>query len=238
MSARSIRISEFRNNRGIVTGLLSATSTLSRCVIVLACLIGLMSAAPALNAEPFFAGPKVCKECHEAEYDIWKGTQHFTAYKKAHKNPKAKAISKAAGGGKSMKKNKTCQLCHYTLVSKKAGAKAKVKAGPSCESCHGPSSDWRAIHNEDSIPHDDRHQQAREAGMILPFMHYEIAANCMSCHGLANPDLPGDTLAAMLDAGHPINTDFELVRYSQGSVRHRYYEPAIGTNAVMNAAEL
>jgi len=74
--------------------------------------------------------------------------------------------------------------------------------------------------------------------MIWSFMTYDIAANCMECHGLAQPKLKGDVLAKMLEAGHPGEPEFELVRYSQGSVRHRYYPPNVNANAEMNAAEL
>ena len=220
-----------RANTGPIAGLL-------RDCLFGTFLVAMMCLAPAVHAEPFSAGPKVCQECHEAEYNVWKDSQHFATYKEVHKKAEGKAISKAAGGGKSVKKNETCQLCHYTMISKEAGGKTSAKAGPSCESCHGASSDWLAIHNDDSIALADRHQQAKAAGMIWSFMHYDIAANCMSCHGLANPALPGDTLAAMLEAGHPINPDFELVRYSQGTVRHRFYAPDTSTNSQMDAAEL
>ena len=42
----------------------------------------------------------------------------------------------------------------------------------------------------------------------------------------------------MLDAGHPMNADFELVKYSQGSVRHRFYPPKVTENQVMTPAEM
>jgi hypothetical protein len=183
-------------------------------------------------------GVKKCSECHEAEVKVWKGTAHSSSYKSVHKKKKAKAISKAAGGGKSMKKNKTCQTCHYTLVAKRAGKAPKPKAGPSCESCHGGSSEWLAIHNEAKVDIKKRHASAKKAGMIWSFMHFDIAQNCMLCHGLADPRLKADELAAMLDAGHPINPDFELVRYSQGTVRHRFDPPDTSKNAAMTSAQL
>ena len=204
--------------------------------------------SPASASEPFAEGPKKCQECHEAEYDVWKETPHAKSYKKIHKTDKAKAIV-AAIGVKSMKKAKECQLCHYTLIPKEVGAKAKAKAGPSCESCHGPSSDWRAIHNDygganataetESTEHKQlRLQTAKDAGMIWSFMHYDTAAGCMDCHGLAHPDLEADTLITMLDAGHPVKPEFELVQYSQGTVRHRFYPPDVSTNSVMSGVEL
>ena len=58
--------------------------------------------------------------------------------------------------------------------------------------------------------------------MIWPAQLFDVASNCMSCHGLANPALSAEHAAAMLDNGHPLKPDFELVAYSQGTVRHRF----------------
>lgn len=199
------------------------------------------------SAEAFNQGPKVCAECHRGESEVWQGTKHATSFKTVHKNKKGKAIAKATGE-KSMKRNATCVQCHYTEVSKKAGAKAKPKAGPSCESCHGASSDWFAIHNDYGGPSVKAAQETGEhkttrianaaaAGMRWPSDKYGVAENCMECHGLANPNVDADKLAIMLDEGHPIVADWELVRYSQGSVRHRFYPPDMTVNSELSAAE-
>ncbi len=206
-------------------------------------------------AQPFFKGAKLCEECHEAETDIWKKTKHYTSFRTVHREPKddskpsPKKILKAVGGQKRMKRNETCYLCHYTLEQKDAGSKPVAKSGTSCESCHGASSDWLSIHDnyggkdvkrdQESAEHKaKRFAESRSAGMIWPSMLFEVAENCMSCHGLAHPDLKADDLAKMLGAGHPINPEFELVKYSQGSVRHRHYPPDIKTNAEMTSQEL
>ena len=199
------------------------------------------------NAEAFNQGPKVCAECHRGESEIWQGTKHFESFKKVHKSKKAKAIAKATGK-KSMKRNETCVQCHYTVTQKKAGGKAKPAAGPSCESCHGASSDWFAIHNDYGGPSVKRDQETPEhkaerianasaAGMRWPSDKYGVAENCMECHGLANPNVDPAKLAIMLDNDHPTVADWELVRYSQGSVRHRFYPPDMTVNAEMTAAE-
>ena len=199
-------------------------------------------------AAPFNQGPKTCQECHKSEVDVWKDTKHAKSFKTVHKTDKAKGILKAIGA-KSMKKEASCGLCHYTAVQKDADSKPRPKAGPSCESCHGASSDWLDIHNDyggKSGKRDDespehkaqRMEQAAAAGMIWPSNLYDVASNCMTCHGLANPDLDGDTLSAMLAGEHPLNPDFELVRYSQGVVRHRFYPPDVNTNQEMTPAEL
>ncbi|MDC0946280.1 cytochrome c family protein [Nitrospinaceae bacterium] len=207
-----------------------------------------------VKAEPFVKGAKLCEECHEEEFKVWSKTKHFKSFRSVHREPKdaskpsPKKILKAVGGQKRMKRNKTCYLCHYTLQKKDAGAKHQVKSGTSCESCHGASSDYMDIHGDyggkdvkreaESADHKaKRIADSKAAGLIWPSMKYEIAENCMTCHGLANPDLKADDLAKMLGAGHPINPEFELVKYSQGSVRHRHYPPNMKTNAEMTPKE-
>ena len=203
-----------------------------------------------VSAEPFVKGAKLCEECHEEEFKVWQKTKHFESFRTVHREPKdaskpsPKKILAAVGGQKRMKRNETCYLCHYTLEKKDAGAKPQAKSGTSCESCHGASSDWLPLHDNyggkdvkreaESADHKaKRIVDSTTAGLIWPNMKYEVAENCMTCHGLANPNLKADDLAKMLGAGHPINPDFELVKYSQGSVRHRHYPPNMKVNAEM-----
>jgi mono/diheme cytochrome c family protein len=198
------------------------------------------------NAQPNYLGAKTCEKCHKAEAEIWKGTKHFSSFKKIHKNKTAKKILKSIGE-KRMKKSKTCATCHYTVVSTRK--KLKPVSGPSCESCHGAASKWVSIHNnyggpgvkksQETADHKaKRRKAAADAGMIWPQEIFDVASNCMSCHGLSNPALSGKNAAAMLNNGHPLNPDFELVEYSQGSVRHRFYAPDMTKNQVMNQSEM
>ncbi len=200
------------------------------------------------QAQSFNEGARKCEKCHEAEAEVWKKTKHNKSFQDIHKKEESKKILAAAGGG-SMRANPTCVLCHFTETKASPTAKPAVNSGPSCESCHGASSDWRDVHNnygdgiEDPKKESPANKQkrladARKSGMIWSFMTYDIAANCMECHGLAHPKLKGDVLSKMLEAGHPGEPEFELLAYSQGSVRHRFYPPNITTNAEMNAAEL
>jgi hypothetical protein len=216
--------------------------------VVLLTAIAFVVVAPRVQAAPIAQGDKVCLECHKAEHGVWSGTKHFKSYRTVHKDKKAKAIVKSIGG-RSMKKEATCALCHYTSVAKKAGKKPRPASGPSCESCHGASSDWLKIHNDYGGPSvkkvdetaahkSERIAKATAAGMIWSSDHFGIAENCMSCHGLNNAALDGKTLAAMLDADHPLNPDFELVKYSQGTVRHRFFAPDMAKNAEMTPAQL
>ena len=196
----------------------------------------ILVSSPGLHAEPFKLGPKKCQECHKAEAKVWSGTQHAKSFKKIHKSKKAKKIVKAVGG-KRMKKTALCASCHYTVAKKSASAKPKLVAGPSCESCHGAASEWIGIHNK-KAPRADKIGPASAKGMIWPSQLFDVAANCNSCHGLTKEALTGDNIKAMLDAGHPMNADFELVKYSQGSVRHRFYPPKVTENQVMTPAEM
>ena len=181
------------------------------------------------QAEPVdFVGADACQKCHKAEYEVWEGTPHHSSFKEVHKNKKAKGILKAIGE-KRMKRSETCATCHYSYIE------GKAKAGPSCESCHGPAQAWIETHNDKKNPNNIKDAIAK--GMIHSSMIYDIAANCMSCHGLANPKLPGDTAATMLDNDHPLNPNFELVEYSQGAVRHRFYPPDVTVNKEMTDAE-
>jgi hypothetical protein len=199
--------------------------------VVLSCFW--FSAQLEVSAKPFMVGPDKCQKCHKAEHAVWKGTKHFKSFKKVHKNKKAKKIVKAIGE-KRMKKAAVCANCHYTSVKKKAtDKKAKLVAGPSCESCHGAASEWIGIHNNTKVDKAKRFADAKAAGMIWPTETFDVASNCMSCHGLANENLSGKHATAMLDNGHPFNPDFEYVEYSQGSVRHRFYAPKMTVNQEM-----
>ncbi len=199
-----------------------------------------------VSAAGFNEGAKKCSECHEQEFDVWKKSPHFTSFKKVHKSKEAKKILKAVGE-KSMKRSDICVSCHYTKIQKTASAKAKVKSGPSCESCHGPSSDWRDIHNDfggpkvkagDEAPaHKTKRLADAEAkGMVASRMVYRVSKQCMACHGMANPKLDAGIMAKMLKAGHPVEADFDVVKYSQGKIRHRFVPPNVTTNSTLDKA--
>jgi len=187
--------------------------------------------APQVSAEPYVQGPGFCSECHRDENKAWEETKHFKSYRTAHKAKDAKKISVAVSGKKNMKRNKDCTVCHYSNNQKTPDGKAKLKNGPACESCHGASSVWEPIHfdyggknvkREDETPEHKtkRIADSSAAGLIWSSMNYDIAENCMKCHGLARTDVSGEAFGKMLEAGHPINQSFETVMFSQGLMRH------------------
>jgi hypothetical protein len=208
-----------------------SVSSIRRFVILFAVAFVAFASAPTAFAEPYFQGTKSCEECHKDEYKAWEGTKHFSSYRSAHKNKDAKKITKAVGGKKNMKGNKSCTVCHYATTQKKAEDKPKVKFGPACESCHGASSVWEPIHSdyggknvkreaETSDHKAKRIADSAATGLIWNSMNFEAAAKCMKCHGLARSEISGDAFAKMLEAGHPINPSFEIVMFSQGKMRH------------------
>ena len=221
---------------------------LGMSALALGAIIVAAAAVPTGVALAANLGPNVCKDCHRAEHAVWAKTKHFKSFKTIHKSKKGKAILKVIGG-KSIKKSEVCTQCHYTIAPKRAGKKAKANFGPSCESCHGGASDWFDIHNvygDKGVKRDaetpdhkkTRLEGAQAKGMIWPHARYDVAANCFNCHGMARDSLDGEIAAKLMEAGHPLNPDFETVLYSQGSVRHRYYPPDMAKNAEMSAAEL
>ncbi len=203
----------------------------------------------AVSAGSYYVGPKPCQECHKAEYEVWDKTKHAASFKDLHKHEKVAEILAAAGGDKNIRKNTLCVQCHYTLEQADESSPATAKTSVSCESCHGAASGWLKIHNDYGGPdakretepaahRDERIRKSIEAGQRRPESPYDLAANCLNCHSLARAGVDGATIAKMLAAGHPINADYELVKYSQGTVRHRFYPPTMTVNADMTPAEL
>ncbi len=189
--------------------------------------------APSISASVVKLGPEKCKKCHKSEHAVWEASPHGKSFRDIHKRDKADQIADKVGGG-NIRKNALCQQCHYTMIDKRG--RARADAGPSCESCHGNATSWIEVHNNEKRPKPARRQETVAMGMIWPDMKYDIAENCFGCHGLSK--LKGSEIDALLNAGHPINGDYEIVRYSQGSVRHRFYPPNVKSNAKMSRAEL
>jgi hypothetical protein len=213
---------------GVVKAIIAATLVL---------FLGTFS-VPAMAAD--VKGPEVCKKCHKAEFAVWEGTKHAKSFDDITGLDKTEEILEKLEQD-DMEESEICSQCHFTLVEESA------EAGPSCESCHGAAGDWLKVHNDygeakkaadESADHKKmRLTKAAEAGMIWPTARYDAAANCFNCHGMARESLEGDDAAALIAAGHPLNPNFELVMYSQGSVRHRFYAPNAGDNAAMTPVE-
>ena len=204
--------------------------------------LSVLIASPPSFAENFNLGASNCEECHQAEYEVWESSPHEVSFEKFD-DPSDELSEKvesilAAVGDEDMSESTTCTICHFTMVKEEADEEAWVESGPSCESCHGAASGFRDIHSEKEDDYDTRMAEAESLGMIRPHMKLAIATNCNGCHAMARDEIDGETIGKMLDAGHPINPEFELVRYSQGAVKHRFYEPDTSVNADMTPPEL
>ncbi len=169
-------------------------------------------------------GSDTCIKCHESELKQWRQTPHYRTFDVLHRTPEAKEIAKRMGL-RSIKRNDTCVTCHYTRQQQ--GTRLRVVAGVSCESCHGGARDWLELHADYGGPQATReteslgHRQERReasihAGMNNPANVYLLARQCLSCH-----TVPNERLVNV--GGHQAGTtDFELVAWSQGMVRHNF----------------
>lgn len=174
-----------------------------------------------------------CAKCHGSEVRVWRNTPHNQTFEQLVRNPEAQAICDRMGL-RSIKRSNVCIDCHFTL--KEINGKAKPVSGISCESCHGASSDWLEVHNDYGGPtatkesETEEHRQLRlrlaaECGMNNTRDLYSIAMNCYSCHMVPNEELVNV-------GGHkPGTMEFELVRYSQGRVRHNFLRSDGAVNA-------
>ncbi len=177
-------------------------------------------------------GVQACEKCHSNEINIWKQTPHNGTYLTLHRKAEAQQIAKRMGIA-SFKSDSNCIQCHYTM--QESEGKLQAIAGISCESCHGAAQDWIAVHNDYGGPNATRqsetqaHRRERlltsiDKGMRNPVNVYMVAQSCYRCH-----TVPDEKLVNV--GGHSAGSlDFELVSWSQGSVRHRFLETAGESN--------
>jgi hypothetical protein len=168
-------------------------------------------------------GPEACGECHSAEIDAWKETHHYNTINTMHRTPEAQKIS-AKLNIKTIKRESLCMNCHYTEKITPQGK--DVVAGISCESCHGAGKDWIDIHGdyggknvtreaETPAHRKQRIEQSLAKGMYRADVIYLVASRCYLCHTVPNEKLVNV-------GGHKAGSEFELVAWSQGEVRHNY----------------
>lgn len=181
-----------------------------------------------------------CAKCHAQAVQTWKRTPHFQTFEKLHRDPRAKEICGKLGLSGSIKRNEVCKDCHYT--TQKQGDRLRVVSGISCESCHGAALDWVNIHSDYGGPTASQqsetasHRQSRldrsiKAGMRNPKNIYSIARSCLNCHTVPNEKLVNV-------GGHKAGSDFELVSWSQGMVRHNFLRTGSNENAKNSQSSL
>jgi hypothetical protein len=186
----------------------------------------MLALAPSSMMDPAkVTGPESCKECHAAAFAAWQVMRHAMTFEDMHKKDNAKAYAEAMGVD-SIKRGDLCLQCHYTVTIEKD--KPKATSGVSCESCHGAAADWLTKHNDfggdgmtresESADHKaKRHAECDALGMIRKDRIDLIAENCLSCHTTPHEDLVNKT-------DHKAGSEFELVAWSQGEVRHNFLD--------------
>jgi hypothetical protein len=176
-------------------------------------------------------GVQSCEKCHANEVNIWKQTPHNKTFLTLHRKKEAQQIASRLGIA-SFKTDSNCIQCHYTMQEQNNHLEAI--SGVSCESCHGGAKGWITIHNEygagatraseTSAHRRDRLTASIKAGMRNPVNVYLVAQSCYRCH-----TVPDEKLVNV--GGHSAGSlDFELVSWSQGSVRHRFLETSGASN--------
>jgi hypothetical protein len=207
---------------------------------------GVLRSQQVQTAPGAYLGTESCVECHKPQYGVWKESKHATSLRTVHQKAVVPDILSAVGGERSMKKNQLCLQCHYTASRDEATGEEAVKSAVSCEQCHGAASGWIKVHQDfggkpeaETAEHKaNRIASSVKAGMIYPSNMLGLATKCVECHGLTKPGVDATAVAKMVHMGHPMNDDYELVRYSQGTVRHRFYPPQLAVNKEMTPEEL
>ena len=183
--------------------------------------------SPGMNVR----GSAACKECHFHELvgKAWSASTHSASFQTRYKTAEAKSILKklkaadVTGVARSMKSSDRCIQCHFSGTVSGAG-KFSAKEGISCESCHGAAEKWFERHNDfgagTAAEETPAHRQKRIAdsvagGMIRPDAIYLLTRNCLSCHVV-------DDEALVNIGGHSSGSEFEVVAWSQGEVRHNF----------------
>lgn len=178
-------------------------------------------------------GAEQCAKCHAAEINVWKQTPHHETFLTLHRKPQAQEIAQKLGIA-SFKHDSACVKCHYSMQEQPSGL--EPIAGVSCESCHGPAKNWLEMHHDyggpgiqrEQEPPAHRHQRlvsSISAGMRNPENVYLVAQSCYRCH-----TVPDEKLVNV--GGHAAGSlNFELVAWSQGSVRHNFVRSNGQTNA-------
>lgn len=218
----------------------------SRAALVLS-LLGLLSVTNCALAQPMRCDPskvisaESCARCHGNEVSRWTQTPHAQTFDQLVRNPKAKEITERLGLA-SIKRNDICTQCHFTMQSDESG-KQKAVAGISCESCHGAARDWLEVHNnyggpnvlkaQETAEHRiERLEKSTQLGMRNTQNVYLIARSCYECH-----TIPHEKLVNV--GGHPASSpEFELVAWSQGTIRHNFLRTGGQTNAESSPEKL
>lgn len=163
-----------------------------------------------------------CEQCHENAVNAWMESTHKKTYDELHLRDEAAKILERLGSSGSIRRNNECVICHYTQTASEPGGRAKTVMGVSCQRCHGGAKDWLDVH-QDTEGMPDRKARLAKAeglGMRLTDDIYTLAMNCFQCHTVPREDLVNK-------GEHPAGSDFELVAWANGEVRHNFLDNTV-----------
>jgi len=191
-------------------------------------------------------GYEQCQKCHAEQVTVLKQHAHFAHARALQRSPDAIRMAKAVGGS-SVKRTAQCIRCHYTEQADyqpgRTTGPAKAISGISCESCHGPAKDWLLVHNDyggvgvsretETAEHrDERIEMSIGKGMRHPAHLYALARSCFRCHITDDESLVNV-------AGHSVRSDgFNMVSWTQGSMRHNFFRTDGRQNAFSDPVRL
>ena len=170
-------------------------------------------------------GASECGNCHAVELSAWEKTHHFRTYKDLPSSTDAEEIADKMDIF-DITEESDCLQCHFTLKKNPGEDLAEAISGISCELCHGAAKDWLDVHNQLGEWEDNKaaepaeHKEARlaaaaEKGMNRLDSLYDFVSSCYACHTVPHEYLVNT-------GGHKAGSDFEIVAWSQGEVRHNF----------------
>lgn len=153
-----------------------------------------------------------CVSCHGPAVNTWKKTHHFKTFEELEERETTLALQEKLDIF-LITEDENCTQCHYTM--KNVDDELTAISGISCESCHGGAKEWNPVHQKIKDNEDPMALvKAEKLGMIRPKNYYDVAANCYGCHTVPNEEI--------VNKGHKAGSEFELVAWSQGEVRHNF----------------
>ncbi len=147
-------------------------------VIILLTVVNLCHADTQKQANRFYVGSKVCRQCHNDpskgnQYGIWQLSAHAKAF--AHlASDKSDLITSLSGLTGEPVNTPICLGCHATASDTEEWQRDvlfDMSEGVQCETCHGPGSEYSTW----EIMSDKK--AARDAGLIIPDEVF-----CLTCH--------------------------------------------------------
>ncbi len=129
-----------------------------------------------------------------------------------------------------------CVGCHFSYYRDEEGEEQLTSID--CESCHGAAAGWVDVHSaygtrdgaqieraEDELPahRATRRAKAKAKGMRHPDDIVSVTRNCLGCH-----TGPGEKIVNV--GGHSPGSEFELVSWLDGEVRHNFHRTNQGGN--------